>query len=67
MLFGRGAECTAVERMLLGARESKSGALVIRGEPGAGKSGLLAHAVERARGMRVLRGDLSEARHFVTR
>src|SRR4051794_20341777 len=56
MLFGRGAECTAVERMLLGARQSKSGALVIRGEPGTGKSALLAHAVERARDMRVLRG-----------
>jgi DNA-binding CsgD family transcriptional regulator len=56
MLFGRGAECTAVENVLVEARQSRSAALVIRGEPGMGKSALLAHAVEHASGMRVLRG-----------
>jgi DNA-binding CsgD family transcriptional regulator len=38
------------------ARESRSGVLVIRGEPGIGKSALLDYAVERAGDMRVLRG-----------
>jgi DNA-binding CsgD family transcriptional regulator len=56
MLVGRGVECAAVERLLFEARESRSGALVIRGEPGIGKSALLEYAVGRADDMRVLRG-----------
>src|SRR6267142_67963 len=56
MLVGRGVECAAVERLLLEARESRSGALVIRGEPGIGKSALLGYAVERAEDLNVLRG-----------
>jgi hypothetical protein len=56
MLVGRGVECAAVERLLLEARESRSGALVIRGEPGIGKSALLGYAIERAQDLRVLRG-----------
>jgi DNA-binding CsgD family transcriptional regulator len=56
MLLGRGPECAVVERLLDEARQSRSGALVVRGEPGVGKSALLAHAVEQASGLRVLRG-----------
>jgi DNA-binding CsgD family transcriptional regulator len=56
MLVGRGVECGAIERLLLEARESRSGALVIRGEPGIGKSALLGYAVERAENLRVLKG-----------
>src|SRR4051812_1701712 len=56
MLVGRGVECAAVECLLLEARESRSGALVIRGEPGIGKSALLGYAIERAGDLRVLRG-----------
>lgn len=56
MLVGRGVECATVDRLLLEARESRSGALVIRGEPGIGKSALLDYAVERAGDMRVLKG-----------
>ena len=56
MLVGRGVECATVDRLLLEARESRSGALVIRGEPGIGKSALLEYALEQAEGMRVLRG-----------
>jgi DNA-binding CsgD family transcriptional regulator len=57
MLVGRGVECAAVDRLLLEARESRSGVLVVRGEPGIGKSALLDYAVERAEGdMQVLRG-----------
>jgi DNA-binding CsgD family transcriptional regulator len=55
VLFGREAECAAVEGLIAGAGSSRSSALVVRGEPGVGKSALLEHATERATGMRVLR------------
>src|SRR5829696_2324287 len=61
VLFGRDAECAAVEGLIAAAGSSRSGALVVRGEPGVGKSALLGHAVERATGMRVLRGGGIEA------
>jgi DNA-binding CsgD family transcriptional regulator len=56
MLVGRGVECAALERLLLEARESRSGALVVRGEPGIGKSALLHYAVECAEDLRLLKG-----------
>src|SRR5215467_10688946 len=55
MLHGRSGECAAIDRLVDGARDGRSGALVLRGEAGVGKSALLAHARERAEGMRVLR------------
>ena len=55
MLYGRERECAAVDALLDGARESESGVLVLRGEPGVGKSVLLAYASEQAEGFRVLR------------
>ncbi|HET7048895.1 MAG TPA: AAA family ATPase [Solirubrobacteraceae bacterium] len=61
MLYGRQAECRVVERLLRGARESKSGALVVRGEPGVGKTALVSYAAARARDMRVLRCVGTEA------
>src|SRR3954463_9065763 len=63
MLYGRVAECAALARLLDDARASHSGVLVLRGEPGLGKSALLEEAMERALGFRVLRavGDESEA------
>jgi DNA-binding CsgD family transcriptional regulator len=54
VLLGRESECAAVDRMLHAARESRSGTLIVRGEPGIGKTALLQHAVTRAEGMRVL-------------
>ena len=54
MLLGRESECEAIDRLLDAARESRSGALVVRGEAGIGKTALLQHAVSRAEGMRVL-------------
>lgn len=51
MLRGRQAEQAAIDDLL--AR--MGGAIVVRGEPGIGKSALLAHAAERAQGVRVLR------------
>jgi DNA-binding CsgD family transcriptional regulator len=55
VLYGRGAECERVERLLAGARGGRSGALVVRGEPGIGKSALLSYAEEHAEGMQILR------------
>jgi ATP/maltotriose-dependent transcriptional regulator MalT len=56
MLYGRGAECAAVRDVLDDARAGRSGALVVRGEAGFGKSALLEYAAEHADGMRALRG-----------
>src|SRR5260221_190029 len=47
-LIGRGDELRRVDEVL-DAATTRGGGLVIRGEPGIGKSALLAHAVERAR------------------
>ena len=54
-LVGREAEWRVVEGLLAGASQG-GGALVLRGEPGIGKSALLTHAAQSAvgRGMRVL-------------
>jgi DNA-binding CsgD family transcriptional regulator len=56
VLVGRGAETAMIDRLLAQARSGLSGVLVVRGEPGVGKSALLEHAVERAAGFTVLRG-----------
>jgi len=63
VLIGRESECAAVERVVEDARDGKSRTLLVRGEPGAGKTALLAHAVAAADGLRVLRatGIESEA------
>jgi DNA-binding NarL/FixJ family response regulator len=55
VLHGRGAEQAAVAALLDGARAARGGSLVLRGEPGVGKSALLDDAVARAEGLRVLR------------
>src|SRR5215218_10437673 len=55
MLFGRERESGRIDEVLDAAREGRSGALVVRGEAGIGKSALLNAAVERANGMKVLR------------
>lgn len=46
-----------IGRLLADARSGRSGALVLFGEPGVGKSVLLAHAVELAGDMRVLQAS----------
>jgi hypothetical protein len=61
MLLGRSAECAALDRLLVGARDGRSGALVLRGEPGVGKTALLDYALKRADGMTVLYGSGVEA------
>lgn len=54
MLVGRAGECARVDVLLEAARQGRSGALVLRGEPGVGKTALLRYAAEQARGMRIL-------------
>jgi DNA-binding CsgD family transcriptional regulator len=63
MLYGRDAERSRIGDVLDGARDSRSGVLVLRGEAGVGKSALLEHARAQAADMRVLRarGIESEA------
>jgi DNA-binding CsgD family transcriptional regulator len=63
MLVGRQQECQRIETLLAGARTGESGALVLRGEAGIGKTTLLLHAIGLADGMTVLRatGVESEA------
>ena len=55
MLLGRRSECAALDQLLDGARAGRSGVLVLRGEPGVGKTALLDYVRERASGCRVLR------------
>lgn len=63
MLYGRDEELGLVIELLEGARVSRSGVLVIRGEPGIGKTALLESAREHADDMLVLasRGVESES------
>jgi DNA-binding CsgD family transcriptional regulator len=61
MLLGRESECQAIDGLLAGARGSRSGVLVLRGEAGIGKTALLQRALAGAEGMRVLTGAGVEA------
>jgi DNA-binding CsgD family transcriptional regulator len=55
VLAGRGTERARLDQLLADARMARSEVLVLRGEPGVGKSALLDYAVRRAEGWRVLR------------
>jgi DNA-binding NarL/FixJ family response regulator len=54
-LLGRDKECAALDRLLASVRAGESGALVLRGEAGVGKSALLDYLVRRADGATVAR------------
>lgn len=54
-LRGRDAECAALNRLLDAARSGESGALMVCGEPGIGKTALLDYAIGSAPDMRLLR------------
>ncbi|WP_232836662.1 ATP-binding protein [Lentzea terrae] len=54
-LLGRRDECQALDDLLAGARAGRSAALVLRGEPGIGKTALLQHLRERSTSCRVVR------------
>ena len=64
MLLDRLQERTALSELLDAARAGRSGVLVMRGEPGIGKTALLEYAVESAADLRVARvaGVESETR-----
>ena len=54
-LKGRRRECDVLDRLLEAVRAGESRALVVRGEPGVGKTALLEYLVEHASGCRVAR------------
>jgi AAA ATPase domain len=60
MLLGREAEQRQIGQLLRRARAGQSGLLVLRGEPGIGKTALLGYAASRAGTMRVLRAAGAE-------
>ena len=55
MLLDRRVERGHIDRVLAAAREGLSGVLVLRGEPGIGKTALLDYAVQAAADLRVVR------------
>jgi DNA-binding CsgD family transcriptional regulator len=54
-MSGRDAECAALDELLHATRQGESRALVIRGEPGVGKTALLEYSIDSAPGFRVAR------------
>lgn len=54
-LLGRRNECQALDDLLAGARAGRSGVVVLRGEPGIGKTELLKYLLDRANGCRIVR------------
>jgi DNA-binding CsgD family transcriptional regulator len=54
-LADRRAECAALDRLVEAARAGQSRALVVHGEPGAGKTALLEYLAGRAAGCQVVR------------
>jgi len=61
LLHGRAVERARIEVLLADARSGQSGALLICGAAGTGKTALLAHAIERAEGFDVLQTTGIEA------
>src|SRR3954468_4220309 len=55
MLLGRAPECRRIETSVAGTAAGASGVLVLRGEPGIGKTALLEHAAQTAGAATVLR------------
>ena len=54
-MLGRRSECETLDRLLEAVRGGESRALVVRGDPGVGKTALLNYLLERASGCRVVR------------
>ncbi len=61
MLLGRDRECEALDLLLANARGGQSGVLVIRGEPGVGKTALLDYAADAGSDLRVVRAAGTES------
>ena len=54
-LRGRQSECGVLDRLIASVEAGASRVLVVRGEPGMGKTALLDYTAEQARGCRVVR------------
>ncbi|TDD22707.1 helix-turn-helix transcriptional regulator [Nonomuraea diastatica] len=61
MLYGRSAEVSALDEAIARAHDGFGGAVVLRGEAGAGKTALLETAAARGGAMRVLRTSGAES------
>ncbi|MGH2992742.1 MAG: AAA family ATPase, partial [Solirubrobacterales bacterium] len=61
MLLGRGPELEQIGRLMADAREGRGRGLLIVGEPGIGKTSLLAEAVAVASDLRVIEAEAVEA------
>src|SRR5262249_37407988 len=61
MLRGRTAEIDRLDELVVAAREGRSGAVVVRGEAGIGKTALLGHVAFKGGGALVLRAEGVEA------
>ncbi|GLZ09172.1 transcriptional regulator [Actinomadura sp. NBRC 104412] len=61
MVWGREVELAAIDRLLASCRAGAGGALLVAGEPGIGKSTLLAYADGRPHGLRTLHAEGTEA------
>ena len=57
MLRGRAQQCLALDGLLADVRAGRSRALVVRGEPGIGKTALLGYAADTAPDFRVARAE----------
>src|SRR5260370_42608757 len=55
MLRGRGQQCETLDGLLADVRAGRSRALVVRGEPGIGKTALLGYAAETAQDFQLAR------------
>src|SRR5260370_8012244 len=55
MLRGRGQQCETLDGLLADVRAGRSRALVVRGEPGIGKTALLDYAAETAQAFQLAR------------
>src|SRR4051812_13100857 len=53
-LLGRRSELAALDALIAAVRAGESQALVVRGDPGVGKSALLDYVAERAAGCRIV-------------
>jgi DNA-binding CsgD family transcriptional regulator len=61
VLRGRASECAKLDELLAAARDGRSGALVLRGEAGIGKTALVDYVAASHGGARVLRTEAVEA------
>src|SRR5216683_2079119 len=57
MLRGRGRQCRVLDQLLAEVRAGRSRVLVVRGEPGIGKTALLGYAADTAQDFQVTRTE----------